>query len=1671
MTSDYSSIRAENKSRYGTDIGRIGPLLLAHRYDDRTHFIFELLQNAEDALARREGWDGPRAAAFELSKTELRVSHFGIPFDETDVRSICGIDASPSWRYPDRAGRPPLKKRVANLVGYGTMRAAQRRRCMSLALRVLPAVLACLAVLAAPADALPPRDEGWSGNFAKNPGFEEDFINSRAENHVLSFKGDWYYNQSDLEPDYWAFRDKQSRSGGWEWSADTPHGGGYCLKLEAGATATQSYPGAAYQQGGGNWGVPAPVPIEVPDPSTLAQPLRARVWVLNGGGIRLGAAQAKAEPSDQWQLLTVELPAAEVKHGQPVTVALVGPGEFDDLVVQEKLSGPPNLMANAGFESADENGHPVGWSEQRKYHAIGPTYYVWTDWNHAFRENRGAVTVDPLISHSGRQSLRFDVYPGDEKYVESGPIVLNQEVTGAIEVGVYVCADRIRLFDIRCVNQDGADLPGYLPMQSEYGSGGTATWGNGTFEWRYVRKFFAPALGRPTRSFRVRLCARGFNGHTLDDSGTRSALCQTGTIWWDDLRVTERGSDKAALAARGVAFPPATPAVGDIVDAELDLGERHYGANTLRFAFTNAGGDGTFRLAVTRTVPGPEPAATRSEPLEIKRGERGALAVPYDIPELAGDLAEQGMLGVALLRADGTLVAEAEYAFNTWPVIVDFDVARTYNLPDENPVTVSLNLGVGQGTLAQVARLDLALAKATDPTQVVEQLDPITDLPAALERTAAGLPKTKEESYEFGFPTPGWWVDRTNLLMLKVDLGALKIWPHDNPTRDTVLVARGLDAGGNVLFEDKSDPFCRMAAPPRQPAIESVEIRRDGAILINGRPRYLTGVMYASQRFGYDEPEVMSRLGVMGHRLWGKAGSYFESQLKAFDDHGLYMLQAKPIDLWDGHRVSRTVVEITDDQKQDLSDFVGAGGTAGTVSINTGGWEERISDDPEERARHQASNDWIRDATKRPVACSPSGAYNAWGDPMNRPFYDILHAETEMWGPMDYNTVAMPHIRKAKKTPTAWIYLPQLYDNTPYERYRFETYENIVRGSMGVAMIHGTGDPTLTRGLAGELRRLEGPLNSLEEAPAVTLEPNVSHKTTRYRDKTYVLATNCGPIIIGDWTWEAAARHSGRASHEGDTVNRMWFRPNGIRIHGFRGMPMPELIRKGDKIVQYVWLDPEDTPDWAMVAVRGDGRFVHNAILGDFDFAKFKADYGNVIMFSELNHSIWHQIYGVFDPETYRKSVKLMGQAWADRMKTVADQSRQKVDAMAYQAKHFRVAAGGKSAPGKWTRIELDAEEYGLVGTLVDGFAYLTQNGRALWDYSVLERDGEVVRVFCEDSVGIDRARLADVRISVPGLKAGTKVKALFEGREIVAQDGFFADSFLGSDTYGYEGWAPEGDLFGYVKDPNRELPRLMPSGYGYKYGPTAVCIYEIAHDMAGTAPDEGLTVDLGGGITMEFVLVPAGSFRMGSETGRANERPVHEVTISKPFYLGKYEVTQEQWQAVMGTTPAGSRGPKKPVEGVSYYECQAFLKKLSEMVPGGGFRMPTEAEWEYACRAGTTTQYCFGDDAADLSGYGWYNGNSGRVTHPVGEKKSNAWGFHDMHGNVWEWCSDYRGDYPEAAVTDPKGGTDAHFVQLRGGSANYIARNCRSANRHTSGPGTRHHFVGLRVAKTPEDE
>jgi len=235
-------------------------------------------------------------------------------------------------------------------------------------------------------------------------------------------------------------------------------------------------------------------------------------------------------------------------------------------------------------------------------------------------------------------------------------------------------------------------------------------------------------------------------------------------------------------------------------------------------------------------------------------------------------------------------------------------------------------------------------------------------------------------------------------------------------------------------------------------------------------------------------------------------------------------------------------------------------------------------------------------------------------------------------------------------------------------------------------------------------------------------------------------------------------------------------------------------------------------------------------------------------------------------------------------------------------------------------------------------------------------------------------------------------------------------------------------------------------------------------------SPPEPRLIDRFG---IAFILIPSGTFQMGSERGSDDEKPVHTVRLSRPFYLGIYPVTQRQWKAVMGSNPSRFQGPEHPVEQVSWDKVQEFIRSLNTHEGRALYRLPTEAEWEYAARAGATGDYSFGDDVTQLSRYAWYEDNARGTTHPVGQLRPNSWGLYDMHGNVWEWVQDWYNNQEYArrttrgtAVVDPAGPAAGSDRVDRGGSWLHTARYCRSAYRLDDAPGLRYGGLGVRLLR-----
>jgi formylglycine-generating enzyme required for sulfatase activity len=259
---------------------------------------------------------------------------------------------------------------------------------------------------------------------------------------------------------------------------------------------------------------------------------------------------------------------------------------------------------------------------------------------------------------------------------------------------------------------------------------------------------------------------------------------------------------------------------------------------------------------------------------------------------------------------------------------------------------------------------------------------------------------------------------------------------------------------------------------------------------------------------------------------------------------------------------------------------------------------------------------------------------------------------------------------------------------------------------------------------------------------------------------------------------------------------------------------------------------------------------------------------------------------------------------------------------------------------------------------------------------------------------------------------------------------------------------------------------QIVPSARGELARRSDALAARGLHDLSRCPPRDKpptLTLDCASGVQMELVRIPAGTFTMGSDEYCNDEVP-HQVTISKAFHMGKYQVTQEQWHAAMGNNPSHFKGAKKPVDSVSWDDCQEFLEKLNNKIPHFRPVLPTEAQWEYACRAGDTRPFCFRNNESALSEYAWFRNNAAGRTHAVGEKKPNAWGLYDMLGNVFEWCEDWYGAYSWMTEMNPKGAPSGEQRVLRGAACGGNSSVCRAGYRYCASPSSRRSNCGFRL-------
>jgi formylglycine-generating enzyme len=290
------------------------------------------------------------------------------------------------------------------------------------------------------------------------------------------------------------------------------------------------------------------------------------------------------------------------------------------------------------------------------------------------------------------------------------------------------------------------------------------------------------------------------------------------------------------------------------------------------------------------------------------------------------------------------------------------------------------------------------------------------------------------------------------------------------------------------------------------------------------------------------------------------------------------------------------------------------------------------------------------------------------------------------------------------------------------------------------------------------------------------------------------------------------------------------------------------------------------------------------------------------------------------------------------------------------------------------------------------------------------------------------------------------------------------------------------------VRERKLKKIKTLTVGYAFVLALSVIgCFALSGKDAAITSKTESnrsAASEISNSLGMKFIYISPGTFMMGSppsEPGRDDDETQHRVTLTKGYYLQTTEVTQGQWKAVMGSNPSHFKncGDNCPVESVSWNDVQEFIRKLNQREGANLYRLPTEAEWEYAARAGSTTSFAFGrclsTDQANYDGNyplsGCPKGQYREATLPVGSFSPNAWGLYDMHGNVWEWCQDGFGDYPSSAVTDPAGSASGDNRLLRGGGWNCAAGLCRSAARFFHDSYAVDYNYGFRLARLPEQQ
>jgi hypothetical protein len=881
----------------------------------------------------------------------------------------------------------------------------------------------------------------------------------------------------------------------------------------------------------------------------------------------------------------------------------------------------------------------------------------------------------------------------------------------------------------------------------------------GSNDWRLLRQVFRPA--GPLKSIRLSLCARGMNGYTLDGTGQQPQQNVCGVVWWDDVALFEPCSTATELKARGVTIPSTAPGASRPHLARLDLGEQLPGRNELTAEIVNPGKEDRFALRLSfsgKTAP-----AFMSPVVRVGAGKRWPVRLAYSLTE-PGRPYQEDPVSLQLLRITAgkpDVLAMSNLAVATWTTPLDLELGALYLGPTQKQF-VRVNLGLSRAEMARLEQLRLEVLRRG--TGKVLKTFSVAATPKAILAQRQKIPD-------------GLRGDFRNLLLTDLDVSFLPLQPFDDPQRNWVLRATAV-RGGKDGWSATSAPFCRLAHDAPQPPIRSVRINEHGDFLVNDKPWMPWGVTYGHNP-AYDGPADSGKYHDLANlKMW----SLYDRHGGTLNDRSRWDLNCvrhvetgrlvTPVqlqELWKkGLYASTVFVPPPAPGKAWPEDYLKYLRTAPMVAAVSRGPEEAFGYFSPMTAKQldeiKGQVEHLRKATGKPVMVGHGGYWTRL-EFERVPFFDIFDPETEPWYPAPVHTDLAPLVEGKKKV--VWL-RPQMYESVPYERWRYHVYVELMRGVRGWQIAHGPGDSSTFRGLHAELRCLQPAIYSREKPPVVKIEPPVEYLVRKLGNRTIIIAATTHGLSFGNWRPSAEKSPAGPARV---TADPHVFRdesdgyhatgepaPQSLCPHGIQNLVAARKWSAGSKLVTWVKLDPKATPRNLVALVKADGRWTHAASWGKFDLEGLRKDNARAFWFLR---------------SFYRHARGFLG--WGDRVPP---------HALAFLPA-ATTAMGELPAAGRWLKLEVPLERVGAAGKLLDGVGFLHDGGRAWWARTALvTAGGEETVVFGEHEDRQAPEMLRKTRIHVAGLKKGTRVRVLFEDREIVAEEGAFTDDFRGVDLY-----------------------------------------------------------------------------------------------------------------------------------------------------------------------------------------------------------------------------------------------------------------------------------------------